>query len=91
MVEQIVHWYTIKERPITKDSRNVFIQAKIEYVHIERRKIAIPIGIAVKCAEPVIVSVADDGELVLIAKDDFVYSLDEVTLWTDDIKIGVRY
>ena len=30
MTEQIVHWYTIKERPITKDSRNVFIQAKIE-------------------------------------------------------------
>ena len=60
-------------------------------MHIERRKTAIPIGIAVKCAEPVIVSVADDGELVLIAKDDFVYSLDEVTLWTDDIKIGVRY
>ena len=58
-------------------------------MHIERRKTAIPVGIAVKCAEPVIVSVADDGELVLIA--NFVYSLDEVTLWTDDIKIGVRY
>ena len=29
MTEQIVLWYTIKERPITEDSRNVFIQAKL--------------------------------------------------------------